>query len=266
MSRVAVARLLLLTLCLGVAACRTLAPVAKPAPSPWTASQLLDQQRAQAAQRTGLRARARSDLRGASGEHFTRQLLLLQKPDRLRVEVLGLFGQRLRALSSDGVRTEFYQHGDREISSAPQALAELEVVLGLPLGFEDAVALLLAAPELPATEAEPALERDPQSGDMRLRFPDRSLRFDAEGRLRAVHFRPAPDAQDRLRVRYDDWRTLPGGGRFPFLQRFDFPSQSLRLLLTLVEVELNPDAAAHLFRLRPARRDGLSSDAEGERR
>ncbi len=71
---------------------------------------------------SALRARARTEVEGASGEAFSRQLLLLERPARMRVEVMGLLGQRALVLATNGETYEVFraespgiERGDRPV-------------------------------------------------------------------------------------------------------------------------------------------------------
>ena len=57
---------------------------------------------ARAGELRSLRGSARVSLDGARGASFARQLLALERPARLRVEVLGLLNQRIAVLATEG--------------------------------------------------------------------------------------------------------------------------------------------------------------------
>jgi len=90
---------------LAATACRTPAPIAVPLPpdDPRPAA-LLDAWARAAGERHGLRARARLAVDGADGALHLRgkQILVLERPAYLRVEILGLLNQTVAVLVTDG--------------------------------------------------------------------------------------------------------------------------------------------------------------------
>lgn len=207
---------------------------------------------------SGARVRTRTSVSGATGSAFSSQMLLLERPARMRVEVLGLLGQRAMVLATDGLDYDLYRAEVAGLETGPVHDAVLYEAAGVPLAPLDAVDVLLATPALPAAAGEPQVELDAVSGETLVRFADRTFHFDVRGQL--VAYRWHPGGHDWVHARYADWRSLPGG-RFPFRMNLDFPSTGGSAAMTLSEVELNPTLDAGLFRLAPAER--LSSGAEG---
>ncbi len=207
-----------------------------------------------------LRARARTEVDGASGEAFTRQLLLLEKPARLRIEVLGLLGQRSMVLATDGDGYDVFRAPSPEIEHGTVHPGVLWEVLGVPLAPAAAVSVLLAAPESPGSGAVHLVAWDGASGEAVISYADRTFRFDSAGHLRG--YRWHPDGHDWVVARYDEWQEPEGGSAFPLSIALDFPANGGRVRVRFQEVEQNPELSPALFRLRP--REPLSSGAEGE--
>jgi len=204
------------------------------------------------------RATARTEVEGAAGAAFSRQLLLLERPASLRIEVLGLMGQRALVLATDGARYDVFRAGEPQIERGDVHPGVLWETAGIPLTPEAAVAVLLAIPEMPvAGDANPEVSWDGASGEAVLGFTEATFRFDGAGLLRG--YRWHPDGHDWVVARYDDWR---GDERFPYRINLVFPSSGGRVAVSLESVELNPELSRDLFRLSP--RKALSSDAEGE--
>jgi hypothetical protein len=201
--------------------------------------------RALAAERTGLRASARSSSSGPGGGGFSTQLVLAQRPASLRVEVIGLLQQRILVLATDGERYELYRAEGGLREAGPVHPAVLEEVAGLPVTPDAAVSLLLAAPRPP--DGPPLRASESESGELALHWPEESLVLDAEGRLAALHFRP--DGRDVLHARWSDWRETPGGA-FPHRLEVELPEAEGRLALEFRQVELDPELSPELFRLR----------------
>jgi hypothetical protein len=200
--------------------------------------------RALAAERTGLRANARSRSESLDGGSFTSQLLLAQRPASLRIEVIGLLQQRILVLATDGARYELYRAEGGLREAGPVHPGVLEEAAGLPVTPEAAVGLLLAAPRAP--EGLPLRATENGAGELALHWPEETLAFDAEGRLAALQFRP--DGRDVLRARWSDWRDTPRGA-FPHRLEVELPEAGARLALELRQVELDPALPPELFRL-----------------
>jgi hypothetical protein len=207
---------------------------------------------------TSLRARARTEIDGAAGDAFSRQLLLLEQPARLRIEVLGLLGQRAMVLATDGQAYEIYRAGAPQMEQGTVHAGVLWEAAGVPLAPDAAVAILLAAPE-PDTAGQPKVEWDGANGHAVVAYSDQTFGFDTAGHLRT--YRWHPEGHDWVVARYDDWQD-EGVAFFPRRFALDFPANGARAEIQLQEVELNPALADEVFRLRPAK--PLSSALEGE--
>lgn len=209
--------------------------------------------------RQGLRATARVRLEGAGSGSFAKELLLLERPARLRVEVLGLLGQRVAVLASDGDRYALWRAETKRVERGAVHPAILAEVAGVPLRPEEAVALLLGTPALPA--GPPRASAAPEAGGVKLAWEEdgwqRVAEFDAEGRLRA--WRVGREGALWLAVRWEDFRDAPPpGAREAFAHRVDleFPTSEQSARVDFHEVEVNPSLPAQLFRLElPSRSD-----------
>jgi hypothetical protein len=200
-----------------------------------------------AAGRHALRATGRVETAGPGGSGFSKQLLLVERPARLRVEVVGLLEQRVLVLATDGERYDLYRAQSPGFESGEVHPGVLEEVAGLPLTPEAAVSLLLAAPRVP--EGAP-VAREAAGGALALTWPDETLEFDAAGRLAALAFHPG--GREVLHARWSEWRES-AGAREPFPHRLELAlfEPEARWRLDYRQVELDPPLAPELFRLRP---------------
>ena len=197
--------------------------------------------------RHALRATARVGSEGPEGAVATDQLLLVERPASLRVEVIGLLQQRLLVLATDGARYELYRAEGPVTELGEVHAGVLEEVAGLPLTPEAAVRLLLAAPLAPDTPAE-SVEQD-ALGALRLSWPDQTLEFDGEGRLAALAFHPGERGEQAvLYARWSDWRDLEAD-TFPHRLELELPEAQTRWQLEYRQVELDPALDPALFRL-----------------
>jgi len=204
-----------------------------------------------AAERHALRATGRVEAEGPGGSGFSKQLLLVERPARLRVEVIGLLEQRVLVLATDGERYELYRAESPGLESGEVHPGVLDEVAGLPLTPDAAAALLLATPLAP--EAAPTTARADATGALSLSWPDQTLDFAADGRLLALAFHPGE--REVLRARWSEWRETAGaGGAFPHRLELELFEPEARWKLDYRQVELNPPLAPELFRLRPGGR------------
>lgn len=250
--------LVLLALVL-LSGCASRGPVRESAPEltrdEKVVSRLIAGQRERVAQRRALRARARVSLSGAVGESFAKQVVLLERPARLRLEVVGLLGQRLAILATDGETYDLFRRPERGISSGTIHPGILWEVAGVPLTPDLAVELLLGVPPVPEEDAVEEATLARTEDGVRIRTRDRAsgyqtLEFDSRGELRAATWESA-GGESLLEVRYDDFREV-GEERFAHEIKIVFPRERARAALSYREVELNPELPDALFQLRDA--------------
>jgi hypothetical protein len=235
-----------------VLGCRTTPPTWTPLPAADPRPErLLAAQAARREARQALRATARVRFEGQGSGSFAKEILLLERPARLRVEVLGLLGQRVAVLASDGDEYALWRAETNRLERGAVHPGILLEVAGVPLRPEEAVALLLGAPELPAA-APRASRADEAFGDggVRLAWDEggslRVAEFDAEGRLRA--WRVGRAGELWLEARWDEYREA-GADAFAHRVQLDFPGRDQRAQVDFHEVELAPELPATLFRL-----------------
>jgi hypothetical protein len=221
-----------------------------------------------AEQRRGLRGRARLAVDGGDGDVRLRgrQLIALEKPGRLRVEIQGLLSQTVAVLVTDGSRYELFQAGDRSYHSGPVHPGLLWEQAHLDLTPEEAIELLLGMPApdpalTPAaalTDAEAAVRLDLADAEGRVRS---RARFDAQGLLRSVELF---DADGRLvwSAAFDGYAPV-GGVDFAHAVTLDVASGGTRAEITLKDVELNPRLSPDIFRLRAVQPPAAGAESGG---
>jgi hypothetical protein len=250
--------LLLVALLLGAAACRSLAPALAPLPpnDPQPA-RLLEAWDGMAQSRHALRGRARLAVDDAEGKvHLRgRQLLVVERPARLRVEVQGLLDQTVAVLAIDGDRYELFRADDRSYRSGllPPGLLREQAMLDLTP--QEAIDVLLGAPARDASLAPRAALRD-RDGNVviELAGPDGELRrrahFDARERLRRLEVFEPGGALD-WRASFDDFRPIRGVD-FAHAVVLETGAPETRAEIELRDVELNPRLPPDVFRVRGA--------------
>jgi len=206
---------------------------------------------ARAGELHALRGSARVSLDGARGSSFARQLLALERPARLRVEVLGLLNQRIAVLATDGHRFDLYRSETGAVESGEVRAGVLWEVAGVPLTPEEAVGVLLGTPHVqrPGGEISAAVESADAAVRFELRGSDPSwsvLEFDAEALLSGYQL-VGPQGV-LFQVRYRDYREV-AGTRFAHRVELDFPFNELHAEVRFGGVQLNPVLPEGIFRL-----------------
>ncbi len=192
-----------------------------------------------------LRGSARVSLEGARGSSFARHLVVLERPARIRLEVMGLVGQRVAVLATDGERFDLFRAETGQVESGVVHPGLLGEVAGVPLAPEELVALLLGGLAVPGEAPQEA--RRGADGRLALAWPTLRAVLDAEGRLRALQLRDAAGGE-LVDVAYADHRPA-GTGSFAHQVELDFGSRGLRAEVEFRQVELDPVLPEGLFRL-----------------
>lgn len=232
--------------------CRTLpVPVEKLAVDDPRPQALLAEWTARAEGMRSLRGSARVSLEGARGASFAQQLLAMERPARLRVEVLGLLRQRVAVLATDGERYELYRAETGAVESGEIRPTVLWEVTGVPLTPEEAVRIMLGVPRMEPPGGE--ITDAALSAESAVRFEIRGeeplwpvLEFDAEGLL--SRYQVVGPGGAYLQVRYRDYREM-SGTRFAHRVELDFPASEVHAKVEFREVQLNPVLPESIFRL-----------------
>ena len=231
----------------GVAGCALVRPRV-PEGEPATAAALLADVAAQRQARTSLRARAR--LRTGLAGMWTREAVLVRRPDDVRVDVLSPFGLAL-ALGVDGRALWVWPaaQGVRyDGEASPENLARF---LGAPITVSDLVDVLMGLP--PArTPVAPPVARRTADGEWEVLVPladgVQTLWFDGATRRLA---RAAEQRGDGpvLRVGFADYQD-----GFPRTLEVESPALSSSAKLAYDAVEVNPVLEDGVFAPPPAPR------------
>lgn len=238
-------------------ACRTPVPELRPLspddprPARWLAAWA-----EQAEARHGLRGRARLAVDGGGGalRLRARQVIALERPERLRVEVKTPFDQTVAVLVTDAGRYELLRADDHSYQSGAVHPGLLWETAWLDLAPAEAIELLLAAPAPDGTPV-PGSARGDREGGVQIELSDaegrlrRRVRFDAAGRLSWLEAFDAAGAERLWRAEYADYAPVDGVP-FPHTLRLETRAGT-RAELTLRDVELNPAFPPGLFKLSP---------------
>jgi hypothetical protein len=247
---------LLLPVLLAIA-CRTPTPGLPLAPDDPRPARLLESLYERASTRVSLRASAKLAL-DAPDLRFNRpQRLAVERPARLRVEVLGLFNQVAAVLVTDGQTYQLYEAGSGELEEGVVSHHLLWRVARVDLDPLEAVDLLLGAP-MPMEGLRFGSVRQFEEGDIAFdRRDDRGVprqrfRFDALGLLRRAE---RLDAEGQLvwLAEFDDYRELPGPRGeelFAHVVQLSFPRVDAKAQLNYKRVDLASELSDELFVLK----------------
>ena len=253
-------------------ACRTPLPQGVPLggddPRP---ERLLEEMVAQAHLRTALQGAARLSI-DAQDLSFSRpQRMAVEKPGRLRVEVLGLFDQIAGLVVT---RDRSFQFLDARTGRLEEGRVDPDIlwrVARIDLSPEEAVDVILGVPAAQPGFRVAAAETFQEGRIAFDRVDGRGVRreryvFDEAGRPIEVQ-RMGPDGDLVWRVRYSDFRPVDPSGdetiSFAFEIEMDFPRVEARAKLAFKRVSLPASLPDALFVLprRDSARPGASSDA-----
>ncbi len=226
-------------------------------PGDSSAARLLDDWEARASQRQRLRGLARLavDREDGSVQLRGKQLVVLERPSRLRVEVLGFLNQSLAVIATDGEGFEVYRAEDQSYETGEVDAHLLWNEAGIDLSPDEAVAVLLGVPisePLPA----PASAARNSKGQIRIDLPDAAgsvaqrVTFDLDGKLRV--FEVLDDSGAVVwAAQYDAYRDVDGS---PFAHSIDVDVRagSTRAEISFSRVELNPELPPGMFHLLPS--------------
>jgi len=246
---------LLVVALLFVSACRTVLPAIPLAPDDPRPAAFLAQWDEAVQERRALRGRARLAVDGGDGDVRIRanQIVALERPARLRVEVQGFLNQTAAVIATDGERFEIFRSGDRSYETGMVYPALLWQEAHLALTPEEAVAVLLGAPA-PGAGLVPARAVDAGDGLIRMDLVDDELRvrrraaFDASARLREFEV-VGDDGVVLWRAQFGDYASI-GGVAFAHTIVLDVAAGVSHVEISLRDVELNPELPPELFQLR----------------
>ncbi|MDJ0848066.1 MAG: hypothetical protein QNK04_06805 [Myxococcota bacterium] len=247
---------------LAATGCATPPPVLRPLPpgDPRPAA-LLSAWTEAAETRRALRGRARLSVDGGDGAVRLRsnQIVVLERPDQLRVEIQGFLNQTVAVLVTDGDRFEVFRVTDRSYESGPVHEGLLWEQAYLALTPAEAIDLLLGVPT-PDPALRPGAALDDGDGGVRLDLVDgagatvRRAGFDREARLRWLEAL-GPEEALIWRAELGDYAPVDGTP-FAHALALEVAAGGTRAEISLRDVELNPELPPDIFRLRaPSARD-----------
>jgi Domain of unknown function (DUF4292) len=227
-----------------LAGCATVSPPAPELPAPkWESAELIKSMVQRRAQFRSLRAPARVDYAGPDGKHGFQEAVVVQRPDRLRLETLSPLGAVLIVTANDKEIVGFYPR-EGVFVRGRRSKENLLRYTKIPLELDEITSLLVGLPPVdPSTPWK-------QEGN--------TLIFSPDGRKKdAVAFesqQPVPTKWERfnasgaieLNAQFSDYVSTPAG-LFPSRITIEAPSQKKKLEVRYQEPELNGKIPSELF-------------------
>jgi hypothetical protein len=247
--RLAACAMVALSCALGGGCRTTLPPVPLP-PGDTRPAALLAALAAEAESRHSLRGAAKLSLDGPGGPIRASQVLLVEQPSRLRVEVQGFLSQTVAVLVTDGERFQLYRAGAHSVEDGRVYPGLLWQVAQVDLTPEEAVEVLLGAPRVPPGLVPTQASRL-HDGGIRIAVGDalgpsqRVLEWDQDGRLRRFETRTPGDSV-LWQADFSEWQQV-GGEWFASTVALHFPVSKTEVELTFRDVELNPELPSDAF-------------------
>jgi hypothetical protein len=235
-------------------------------------SSALAAQRVQSERIHSLKAEARVDQRSEKNRIKGRVLMFVERPGRVRFDVMTQFGPAL-VLTSDGTQLALSDFKESRFFTGEACPSNVARVVGVALAGADVVSVLLGdAPPLASTEdaikcsgeGSYVIERRAASGQREeLEFAIHEDDFNkpaAEQRLTLVRASVWNAQGKRLyRVRYEDYRSVDGGARLPFTVRIDDDASGTDAVVRFEKIKANVPVPAAAFSQLP--NEGLSVEA-----
>ena len=232
--------------CTVISACATVPPPRREPQLPakdWATGELIESLNQRNQQFRSLRALARLDYAGPDGKGNVQEAVLVQRPDRLRLETLTLLGAVLIVTVND---KEIIGHHPREgiFVRGPRTRENLLRYTQIPLELDEITALLLGLP--PVDTRAPRRQEGP------------TLVFSPNGRKQdAVTFEsqlPVPTKWERfndagaveLSARFLDYISTPAGS-FPSKIQVEAQLQKRKLEIRYQEPEINGSLLPEIF-------------------
>ena len=177
-----------------------------------------------------------------------KQILLLEKPNRVRSEILGLFGQSAAVAVVNGESVSVLVPREGVLYQGEASVHNLQRILRIPLKIKDLVNFILY--QVPVIEYQTSSVEVLPGGGFRLLLKGEGelleeLVFNAEQQL--VEGRFQKGTEEILRLAYGNFSE--GKNPFPHHQILDLPGSGIEARVEFISLETNVELDEKLFRL-----------------
>jgi outer membrane lipoprotein-sorting protein len=183
-----------------------------------------------------------------------RQLIEVERPDKLRVDTLSPFDQPLQMMASDGHNVSIYSLEKKRFWQGPATPDNLARLLPLRLEGEELASLLRGGVPL-IQYADATMGWDAERGcyQVDLTGPARRQRLCVEPKaLRVAESRVWKDDHLQYSALFGQY-TGEDAAAIPTRMRFEVPSDDLRVEVEVVDHKLNPQVAPDAFQIEAPR-------------
>jgi hypothetical protein len=267
--------------CALVAASGCAGAIPRPADAYSDGRELLVRHRESRERLARLQAEARVDQRGRDGRIKGSVLMFVERPARVRLDVMTQFGP-IAIFTSDGEQFAFSDLREKRYLSGPTCPENIARLLGVALTAEETTAILLGGTPLIGAPGEAiewneggfyrvtlrAADGTRQEIDVEVRPEDRG-RPRAEQRLRLLRSELYdPKGRSQWRFSYEDYQPVGDAARkieMAYRVRVEQPQQGNDTLIRFKELRLDPEIPEGAFTQQP--RAGMRlepSQCEGE--
>lgn len=238
-------RYFLLSLLLVLAACAR-PPVEPLTVYPGLEDELLAAMHQQSEQVKSLKSLAKVTVRSKGRKVSFSQALVLEKPDRMRADILSPFGATVFKMTSDGETLTLYSPGSSSYYTGEPSIENLQTLTQLPVRVEQIVDMVLYDVPLIDAESTSVTARGAEgyvltllAGDLR-----QELWFDTARRLVASYWYRGDDLEGHLT--YDSFKDEPV---FPMEVQLEIPANNGFFRSVLSSPSLNVPIDPNLFQL-----------------
>ena len=232
------------TLLIALGGCATVAPPEPKPPVPqWESSKLLESNKQRNEKFRSLRSLAQVDYAGPEGKHGFQEAVIVQRPDRLRLETLTFLGAILIFTANDKEIVGYHPREGVFVRAKPTR-ENLRRYTQLPLELGEITSLMLGLPPVDLSAAWK------QEGN-RLIFSSNDgkrdvLAFESHEPVPTKWERYNGDGKVELSAQFDDYVSTPSG-LFPQAVVLEAPLQKKKLAIRYKEPELNGPIPHELF-------------------
>ena len=196
------------------------------------------------------RALAQMHYVGSSDTLAVKEVVAVERPNRLRIEMMSAFGVALQ-IASDGSRLCAYHRGDRTFYRGRATAANLSRFTRLDLELADVVDLLIGLPPHREWRGRPSIAFDRPQGNWRVETDlgdggSLTVWFDPDSLLPVRATETSAAGAVRYIAKYGNYSVVSGVA-MPAAVRFEVPAQEAKIDLRYSDVSLNSSMNAGLF-------------------